>query len=233
MARTPAAETRHRSLYLDIRRNLLLGSFPAGHRFKVNDLCTTYSASVSVVREALTRLSEQGLVRLEPNKGFSVPAINEADVNDIAFLRTEMESLAVRRSIELGGPDWEVSVVAAHHHLAITPNATIEEDPEANERWTGAHRAFHEACAAACGSDRLLAYRAQLYDQSEVIRQLAKLRTGRTRNVAAEHQAIADAVIGRDADLATRLLHDHIDATRVSCVTSLAASQEASNETRN
>jgi DNA-binding GntR family transcriptional regulator len=225
MARTSAAETRHRSLYLDIRRNLMLGAFPSGHRFKVNDLCVEYDASVSVVREALTRLSEQGLVHLEPNKGFSVATLTPDEVNDVAFLRIELETLAVRRSIERGGADWEVGVVAAHHHLTITPNVAIDEDPEGNQRWTLAHQAFHEACAAACGSPRLLSFRAQLYDQSEVFRQLAKLRHGRSRNVAAEHQAIADAVVSRNGALATALLHDHIDATRISCLDSLAGSE--------
>lgn len=228
MARTPAAETRHRSLYLTIRRNLLLGAFPPGHRFKLADLCVEHETSVSVAREALTRLSEQGLVKLEPNKGFSVPAFAADEVNDVAFLRIELETLAVRRSIELGGPDWEVGVVAAHHQLSITPNATLEEDPEANERWTSAHRAFHEACAAGCGSPKLLAFRAQLYDQSEIIRQLAKLRHGKSRNVAAEHQAIADAVVSRDADAAARLLCVHIETTRASCIEAMAAVSTAS-----
>lgn len=223
MARTAAAETRHGSLYLTIRRNLLLGAFPPGHRFKLNDLCSQYETSVSVVREALTRLAEQGLVQLEPNKGFSVPAITADEVSDVAFLRIELETLAVRRSIELGGPEWEVGVVAAHHQLSITRNAALDEDPEQNERWTSAHRAFHEACAAGCGSPRLLSFRAQLYDQSEIIRQLAKMSHDPKRNVAAEHQGIADAVVARDAGLATRLLREHIDRTRARCIDIMTA----------
>jgi len=222
MARTGVTETRNLSLSLEIRRNLLRGRYPVGHRFKLGELTVEHKASASVVREALTRLAEQGLVRLEPNKGFSVPSFNDAEINDVAFVRAEIESLAVRRSIELGDVEWEVAVVAAHHRLASTPNATLEEDPEANERWTSAHRAFHEACAAACGSPRLLAYRAQLYDQSEIIRQMAKIRQGKWRNVAGEHAATVDALMSRNADRAAEILHKHIDATRRACLHSLA-----------
>lgn len=228
MARINGAETRNHSLYLDIRRNLLLGHFPPGHRFKLTQLCSERGVSVSVAREALTRLSGQGLVVLEPNKGFSVASLTDAEINDVAFLRSEIESLAVRRSIELGDLSWEAGVVAAHHQLSVTPNATLDEDPEANELWTAAHRAFHEACAVGCDSPRLLAFRAQLYDQSEVIRQMAKLREGKIRDVAAEHAAIADAVVSRDADTAARLLHHHIDATRQACLHSLASGQSGS-----
>jgi DNA-binding GntR family transcriptional regulator len=223
MARTDGAETRNHSLYLDIRRNLLRGRFPVGHRFKLTEMCAEHGTSVSVVREALTRLSEQGLVVLEPNKGFSVPSFTDAEINDVAFVRSEIESIAVRRSIEQGGIEWESRVVAAHHRLAITPNAALDEDPEANELWTSAHRTFHEACAAACGSARLLTYRAQLYDQSEVIRQMAKLHQGKRRNVAGEHAAIANAVVARDAEKALQLLHKHIETTRLACLDSWAA----------
>jgi DNA-binding GntR family transcriptional regulator len=109
-------------------------------------------------------------------------------------------------------------VVAAHHRFASTPNAALDEDPAANERWTEAHRRFHEACAAACASSRLITYRTQLYDQSELIRQLAKLYGRGRRDVAAEHAAIAGAVIARDAETADALLRRHIDATRRSCL---------------
>ncbi|MGM7671617.1 GntR family transcriptional regulator [Microbacterium sp. A93] len=226
MARTQSAETRHQWLYLQLRRNLLRGDFQPSHRFKLSALCSEYEASASVVREALTRLAEQGLVVLEPNKGFSIPSLMDAEINDLAFVRSEIEGLAVRRSIELGDIDWEVGVVAAHYQLSITPSATIEEDPEVNERWSQAHRMFHEACAAACSSPRLLAFRGQLYDQSEIIRQMAKLNTGDKRNVAAEHKAIADAVIARDADTAVQLLSNHIDATRRACVDSLGSADD-------
>jgi DNA-binding GntR family transcriptional regulator len=225
VARTDGAETRHHTLYLEIRRNLLRGSFPVGHRFKLSKLSTELGVSVTVAREALTRLSEQGLVVLEPNKGFSVPNFTDAEINDVAFVRTEVESIAVRRSIERGGIEWESGVVAAHHQLSATPNAALDEDPEANALWTSAHRAFHEACAAACDSPRLLAFRTQLYDQSEIIRQMAKLQRGKRRDVAGEHAAIAEAVVARDADKAVLLLHTHIERTRRSCLESWAAAQ--------
>lgn len=62
MARTSGAETRNHMIYLQIRKNLLRGHFPPGHRFRLTQLCEEYGASVSVVREALTHLSSQGLV---------------------------------------------------------------------------------------------------------------------------------------------------------------------------
>ncbi|MFK0156569.1 GntR family transcriptional regulator [Streptomyces sp. NPDC090499] len=225
MARTDAGETRHHALYLEIRRNLLRGSFPAGHRFKLSKLAAELGVSGTVVREALTRLAEQGLVVLEPNKGFSVPDFTDAEINDVAFVRKEIESIAVRKAIEQGGIEWEAGVVAAHHQLSASPNAALDEDPEANEAWTSAHRAFHEACASACGSPRLLTFRTQLYDQSEIIRQMAKLHRGRQRDVAGEHAAIAEAVVARDADKAVQLLNAHIERTRLSCLESWAAAQ--------
>lgn len=226
MARTQGGKTRNHLLYLDIRRNLLRGRYPAGHRFKLNEMCAEHGSSVSVVREALTRLAEQGLVFLEPNKGFSVPSFRDVEINDVAFVRSEIEGIALRRAIELGDIEWEARVVAAHHQLANTPNAALDEDPHVNEQWTKAHRAFHEACATGCGSPRLLTIRAQLYDQSEIIRQMAKLYQGKRRNVAAEHAAIAEAVVARQADKAVELMSAHIDGTRRACLDAWHRSRE-------
>jgi GntR family transcriptional regulator, carbon starvation induced regulator len=222
VARTLGSRTRHEALFLRIRRNLLRGEFPRGHRFKVNALSVAEGVSVGVVREALTRLAEQGLVVAEPNKGYSVPDYTRAEIQDLAFVRAEIEGLAVRLAIEQGDVDWETDVVAAHHRLSITPSASLVEDPAANDRWSEAHRAFHAACASGCRSPRLLAIRAQLYDSAEIVRQMAKLSpTASHRDVAGEHRAIFEAVIARDASSAGRLLAEHIGRTCESCVAAL------------
>ncbi|MBO0729525.1 MAG: FCD domain-containing protein [Acidimicrobiaceae bacterium] len=223
MALTAKGSTRNESIYLDIRRNLLRGEFGPGHRFKLSELCAESGMSVSVVREALTRLAEQGLIRSEPHKGFYVPSYTVEQIKDIAFMRAELESLAITLSVERGAVDWEASVVAAHHELALTPRALLSEDPEANERWSLAHGAFHRACAAGCGSPRLIALRQALYDEAEILRQMAGLHGRTQRDVEGEHAGISQAVIQRDAALASRLVKEHIAATAVTSVNAWTA----------
>ena len=87
MAVTEEASSRSESIYLDLRRKLISGCYQPNHRLKLSDLCAENGVSVSVVREALTRLAEQGLIQSQPNKGFFVPIYTPEEINDLAFMR--------------------------------------------------------------------------------------------------------------------------------------------------
>jgi DNA-binding GntR family transcriptional regulator len=100
VAVTEEASSRSESIYLDLRRKLISGYYQPNHRLKLSDLCAENGVSVSVVREALTRLAEQGLIQSQPNKGFFVPLYTPEEINDLAFMRMQLDSLAVRLSIE-------------------------------------------------------------------------------------------------------------------------------------
>ncbi len=212
MAKTADATTRQESLYLQIRARLLRGEFAPGEPIRMDQFRATYGVSVSVAREVLTRLAEQRLVVAEPNKGFHVAPLTAENIADLCLVRAELEALTVSLAIKRGDAAWEASVVAAHHELAITPRPSIAEDPEGNERWAAIHSKFHAACAAGCGSTRLCAVRQQFFDEAEILRQYSRLY-GAGRDVEAEHAAITQAIISRDAELAQSLVRSHVERT--------------------
>ncbi|SDC12718.1 regulatory protein, gntR family [Actinokineospora iranica] len=71
-----------------------------------------HGVGLGIVREAVTRLAEQGLVVAEPQLGFRVPLLSLADLTSV---RVDIETLALRRSIAHGGLAWVSRVVAARH----------------------------------------------------------------------------------------------------------------------
>ena len=78
------------------------------------------------------------------------------------------------------------------------------------------HRDFHTALIAAARAPRLMRMIDQLVDQTERYRaiRLTQVDPARlTRDVAAEHRALADATIARDPS-AVGLLAEHLDRTR-------------------
>ena len=99
MAVTEEASSRSEAIYLDLRQKLLRGEFTPNYRLKLSELCAQRGVSVSVVREALTRLAEQGLIQSQPNKGFYIPNYSVEEINDLAFLRSHIEALAIRLAI--------------------------------------------------------------------------------------------------------------------------------------
>jgi DNA-binding GntR family transcriptional regulator len=209
-------ERRERTLNAEIferiRADILAGRLLPGERLKSSDLCEQHGVSLSVVREALTRLTEQGLARAEPQAGFRVTPLSRDDLIDVYATRIEVESLTVRHAVSNGDMAWESSVVAAHHTLQRTNQYLDGEGSAPNESWPAAHKAFHRALINGCGRPRLIEITESLWDASELYRRWATV-VQHDRDVADEHAKIAGAVVGRDADLAAALLAHHLKVT--------------------
>lgn len=194
-----------------LRADILAGIHPPGSRLKFAPLGERYAASVGVLREALTRLTEQRLVTSEPRIGFTVAALSDDDLRDLTATRIEIESVAVRRAVAKGSVDWESGVVAAHHRLERTPMR--EGKPSRiSDSWEEAHAAFHRAVLDGCCSPRLMEITNALRDSAELYRRWSGVQDP-NRDVAAEHRRIMDAVLARDADEAAAALRDHYDRT--------------------
>lgn len=203
---------RTEKVFEALRFDLLESHIQPGERLKLVELAERFGISQTVVREALTRLTEQGLVVATPNKGFMVMPLSVDDLEDLTNVRVRLETMALRDSIAHGSIAWESSVVAAHHALERTPFVT--EGPEAATTWRQRHRAFHQALCAGSGSPRLEDVVTQLRDSADLYRMWSgSLGHDTTRDIAGEHRAMMDAAIARDADTAATLLADHITRT--------------------
>lgn len=214
MARTATAQTLNSHVYQAIRSDIMTGTFQPGERLKSGELRQRYNVSVSVIREALSRLAEKHLVRGAHNQGFHVVPLTERDLLDLTAVRTVNESFALRTAVERGDIGWESRVVAAAHRLLVTP-ARDPADPERpTEAWSDAHRDFHLSLIEACDMPVLLDICDALYDSSELYRRLSSpFTTSSHRDVAAEHRMIMEAALARDADLAVQRLSDHFQLT--------------------
>ncbi|MBA4489811.1 GntR family transcriptional regulator [Paracoccus sp. S1E-3] len=206
-----ASKTLMGSVYDRLRRDIVDGELRPGARLRFDELKESYGVGLSPLREALTRLAAEKLVILEQNRGFHVAPISRSDLNDLLLMRQEIESLAILRSIERGDDQWESAIVAAIHALGKRQSLTAEGhiDPE----WELRHRTFHDSLVAACDSPRLLLYRQQLTDHADRYRRLSHHYVSSGRDHLAEHCALSDAVVARDAEAANRLIRQHLART--------------------
>jgi DNA-binding GntR family transcriptional regulator len=208
-----AAHNLTQGAYEAVRADLLACRIPPGSRLKIQDLCDRFSVSLGAIREALSRLTSDGLVISEPQRGFRAAPISVAELRDLTMVRIEIESLCLRRAIAVGTVEWESGLVAAFHRLSRTPERVASDPVRANDDWAGVHAAFHLALVEGGDSPWLLRLRSQLYAQSERYRRLSIPLSTSDRDVAAEHQGIVDAALARDADRAVMLLTRHLGAT--------------------
>ena len=189
--------------YERIRSMLVEGEIPPGTRLGQVELAEQLGISRTPIREALRRLTGEGLAEFVPNRGFRAASPGLDDV----LLRLEVRSL-----VEPG-----IARLAAERrteeHLAAL-RASIERETAADTRVAAhdASRDFHVALAHATGNRELVAVIESLWIVEIGRRLLAARATsaGWKRADVAEHRALLAAVSARDGELAARLMAEHI-----------------------
>jgi DNA-binding GntR family transcriptional regulator len=215
--RRRTGKTLAEDVYAAIRGQILTGQLTSGEQLHLSRLAGSQGVSLSVVREAVTRLASERLLEAIPQVGFRVRVLSIEDLVDLTRVRIEIETLALRDSLARGDLEWEAQLVAAHHALAATPSTT--DEGAQNLEWLARHAAFHEALCAACESRWLLELRRQLFAASELYRfwfaqVQGNLHSKRLREaIVKEHKGLLDAALARDMDTATDRLARHFRKT--------------------
>ena len=196
------------SAYRRIRADIITGRLPPGRKLRLELLRQTYAASISTLREILNRLVSEKLVLAEGQRGFEVMPISAANLREIASLRELLECHALRESFALGDVEWEGRVVSAHHKLARMEARMAEGERRETDLWKRYDWQFHQALVSACGSSVLMAAHAAVFER--YLRYQIIALSYREGIAAAEHLAMREAALRRDADAACLLLARHI-----------------------
>jgi DNA-binding GntR family transcriptional regulator len=206
--RTLAGQTAQR-----LRQDIIRNRLQPEERLTVEKLSALYGVGSSPVREALFQVAGDGLVHFEDHRGFIVAPLNFGEMLDVSSLRANLEIHALRGSIEHGGEEWETRVLAAEHRIKKAEARLIgsagDDLARAENEWEERHREFHYALCSACGSPWLLHFFHALYDQLERYRRHYWRYAQRASGADDQHEQIRIAALGRNADLATRLLTEH------------------------
>lgn len=204
-----------------LREAILAGEMAAGSKINLDQARLQFHVSLSPLREALARLTADGLVVFEDNRGYRVANVSLADFEEIVRLRDQFEAYALREAIARGGLAWESDVIRALHVVTRTERDAAR--PETLQAWEAAHRAFHLALIAGCGMPVLLRFCATLLNLHDRYRRTFLRRTSGDRNVVEEHERIARAAVERNADLACDRLREHLARTSANLRDHLAA----------
>lgn len=219
---TPAIPLTEQA-YRTLRQAIVRCEYAPGTRLRVEDLSQRYALSSSPLREALNRLSEQGLVKALENRGFRVAPLTPEGVSDLVRVRLLVECEALRDAIAHGTDAWEAQIVAAAHSLGLVEQRLGEGPLALDDDWSARHRAFHLSLYAGCSSPLLLSLVDVMFDNAERYRRWTAQHREAPRRKHAEHQRLMAAVLSRDADKAVGLLKQHITATERYIVASLKA----------
>jgi DNA-binding GntR family transcriptional regulator len=208
-----SATTQASTAYERLRSDVLSGRLQPERKLQMRFLMDAYATGQTPLREALNRLSAEGLVESRDQRGFYVAGISQSELVELTKTRCWVESIALTESMAAATPDWEEKLVIAHHRLSRTPRSLDPDRFEDNPEWERLHGAFHRTLIERCGSRPLIAFCRQLADRLYRYRQLSIRKVFTSRHVGDEHKAILDAVLEKNTDLACALLRTHFEKT--------------------
>ena len=204
------------STYDAIRNDIVFGRLKPGEKLKLERLKARYGASVSTLREILSRLASEGLVLAESQRGFEVMPVSAGNLKEISDLRQLLETTALELSFASGDMDWEGRVVAAHHKLHQMEREMEAGNQTVKEAWKRYDWEFHQELISACGSRELMTVHAAVFDK--YLRYQMMSLTFRGRVAIEEHRALLTAALKRDAAAAKKMLQEHIDGGVTHCL---------------
>lgn len=211
LLRQDGPRTQADEALIKLRRDIIVGEFEPGKRLRPDQLEERYDIGRNPVREALSRLAVEGLVRGEGQRGFQVAPVSREELLDVADLRQRFSTMALARSIANGDDEWEAGIVGAYHRMSRMETSLTGDPASYADEWEQRNSAFHNALEAACGSPWLLHFCALLYEQSERYRRAVVRYPELRPSIHAEHKAILDACLARREVEACRLLAEHIE----------------------
>ncbi|GHO93535.1 GntR family transcriptional regulator [Reticulibacter mediterranei] len=204
--------TLHQRIYYKLRELIESGKLPGGMQLDERTLAQELSVSRTPLREAIASLVEEGLVERRPYRGNFVRTFTAKQVNDLYRVRQTLEGLAIRLAVSNITEDDLERIRAI---LAEAQEALEHDDMAA---YSLADQRFHETIALLSGNEILIESLNRLKRQIQIVRIGANRDPQVVRRTALERPRILSALEARDADLATRLLEEHIDGVRRSVV---------------
>lgn len=194
-----------------IRNAILFGQLPVGQRLLEAEIAAQMGVSRVPVREAFQQLAQEGLVATYPHRGTVVAAVDEDEVDELYYLRAELEGVALRRLMDRGQPDLAPT-------LQILVDAMRRGVEDGNlEELAEKDLDFHR-CIVISSGYRTLArvwesmdgpIRARLYRSF-----VGPYRQELIRYTAESHQPVVDAIATGDPEAAVAALKHHILETR-------------------
>lgn len=194
-----------------IRDAIFSGHFPPGSALREVDLAASLGVSRGSVREGLSLLAREGLIRTAWHRGTRVLDVTPADVEEVYALRAVLDRLAAltaRTNADAGRADRLDATVDAM--------ASALEAEAGGPRLVALDMAFHDAVYAAAGNSRLTqaweAVRSQIH-LFQLRRAALSLAHYRAR-VVPEHRELAALIRDGDPETLARIAEEHVHSAR-------------------
>lgn len=193
-------------IYQEIRNAIIRQEIAPGEKLTIKMLHERYGVSSSPIREALTRLQQDGLIVYRPNIGMRVVQLNRKDVEEIYDMITELDSAAMRFAMRKSDAD-----------ACLKDLREIQQEMESTQdfqRWQKRSDDFHQIFYKYADNSRLNDASRRILLQLTILSMQYEQKEENREEIAQGHQKILDALTKGSLQEADQLLREHLDASR-------------------
>lgn len=198
-------ETTPALIARQLRRAIGEGDLVPGQQLNEAELSRRLGVSRGPLREAMQRLTQEGLLVSIRNRGVFVIEVTDDDVRDMYLARTAVERAAATRAIQVDAGH------AGERLLEVVRTMTAAVAQGDTDALTEADVEFHALLVALAGSPRLSRMHTTLMVETRMCITALESRYSSHSFRLDEHREIAEAIGRSDAERADRLLLDHME----------------------
>jgi len=192
--------------------DILSGTLEPGRKLRVIELKQQYGIGASPLREALLLVTALGYATGESHRGYRVAAVSRQDLADITMAREVIELGMLGACMAAPNDEWAIGIVTAMERFRRAVQAAGNAF-HASEVVAATHKALHAACVAHCGSPRLVAMQALLFDQARRYRDLMLQGLQSAEDFISVHEQLVNVILSGDAVGAAEALRRHLQLT--------------------
>jgi len=200
-------ELLSQKVYQVLKKEIVRGILEPGSRLSENKLAKEMHVSRTPIREAIRKLTAEGLVKTSPNKRMTVSKVSLVDMKEVLLVRGALEglaaSIAAKRisSQEIDKLEkivTQMSLYATKKHLS----SYCEVDDK-----------FHDLILDVCGNKWIIKVRENLSNFIYRYRVMSLSVPERIKCSLEEHRAIMESLKKHDSEEANKLSQIHMENT--------------------
>ena len=204
----PRGASASSMIYSDLRAELLSLERRPGEAISEAEIALSYGVSRTPVREAILKLSDEGLLEIFPQSGIIVSRIPVAALPEAILIRKALEETTARLAAE-----------RATSSQILALRAILERQREAeaagdSETFHQADEAFHASIAEIAGHPGIWKLIQQVKVHVDRYRRLTLPQRGRIAQVISEHEVVLTAIETHDAARAGLAMSHHLERLR-------------------
>jgi DNA-binding GntR family transcriptional regulator len=201
----PRTATASAKIYSDLRIELVSLQRRPGEPISEAEIALSYGVSRTPVREAILKLSDEGLLEIFPQSGIFVSRIPVAALPEAIIIRKALEETTARLAAERATSS---QILALHSILERQREANAAQDGDAFHQ---ADEMFHATIAGVAGYPGIWTLIQQVKVHVDRYRRLTLPQQGRIAQAIREHEAVLAAIEARDPPAAKIAMEFHLE----------------------